>query len=456
MKGTNKAINWNEKKVLFLIFLIAFTLRFIAVVNLPKFYQIPGADAAEYDNLAINLLSARGFTLDSVTTRPTSWRMPLYPLFLAMLYLVFGHNYFAVRVMQCIMGALLCVIIFYIAKTIFGRKTAFLSAITLVFYQPYIFYSFYGGPGFLLSENLVTPLLALFVLFLINKLFVNFSVKNNLTAGILIGLIVLTRPFFAIFPLFLFGLLLIYKKNYHSVLLLKGLSTFLLGFILVILPWTARNFIVHKAFIPFSTESGLAFYCGNNPLSKGSGLMGVYTLIPEPESKRLNQMSELEVDKLYQRLALEFLFNNYKKIPKLVLRKLLSGWDVFATNYGPDGSRERRYNIWYSTALMFGLVGMFRTIKSKRNLNTLLLLSLFLYFCVIIMIFAGEPRYHDSIEAYLLIFASVGFFAVYDRFRNKILSCLTIGGILSLNILFYLKSDLVLNWVSRLFLKANI
>ena len=179
MKYIDKIMLFDEKKTLAFFFLAALALRLAAVINLPTYRQVPTVDDAQYDTLAVNLLAGKGFTLDSATGKPTSWRMPLYPLFLASIYSIFGHNYLAVRIIQCIMSALLCIMIFYIGKMTFGRKTGFFAALILAFYQPYIYYLYYGGPAFLFSENLFNFLFLIFILFLVKEFFVNPSLKNS-------------------------------------------------------------------------------------------------------------------------------------------------------------------------------------------------------------------------------------------------------------------------------------
>ena len=389
-------------------------------------------------------MAGKGYAF-SDTGFPTSWRTPLYPLFLASIYSILGHNYVSVRVIQSIISALLCVLIFYIGKMVFDRKIALLSAATLAFYQPFIFYVHWGGPGFLLSENLFTFLLALLVFFLIRNLFVQFNLKNSVISGALLGLLTLTRPIFAPFPIFLF-VLLFYKNRYSFITTSKKILPLLVGFILVMLPWTARNYLVHRAFVPFSTEGGFALLASNNPYVKGSGLPSVERLFTEEENRQLSKMSEVEKDRMYRRHALEFIFKNYKKLPKLCFKKILVMWDIFINDYGSDDPGKRRYNIWYSVVLMFSLFGIATSIRPRMNIDKLLLISLFLYISVIAVIFVGHPRFRNPVEPYLIIFASAGIFAIYNRFANKFLSSIIIGIIIGINFLFYVYSDLILNW----------
>jgi 4-amino-4-deoxy-L-arabinose transferase-like glycosyltransferase len=434
--------------------LLALALRLVALVNMPEEFVIPPADSAEYDNFATDLLAGKGF-IDHNTGMPTSRRVPLYPLFLASIYFIFGHNYFAVRFIQCFMSALLCVIIFYIGKTIFGRKVGLLSATILALYQPSIFSSYFGGPTFLLSENLSTFLLALLMLFLSREFKAQSSARNYFIPAVLMGLLLLTRPIFGPFMLFLFGLL-VFKNKGSFLLRVERIVFLIVPFSLVVSPWVIRNYAVHKAFVPFSTAAGAVLLSGNNPLVRGSGIADVDVLLTPQEKDQVAQMSEPARDKFYRQRAREFLLKNYEKIPKLYLKKLLVGWDLYINRYNLDGSVDRKYNLWYAIVLMFHLLGMAKAIRSRPDANILLFASLFIYISIIFMVFDGDPRFHYPIDPYLIILASLGIFSVYDFFKHKTYSFATIGSIIFINFLFYLYSDLFLNWVRRLLAAVNL
>jgi len=441
MEIINRKIFLKEKRLLFIIFIIALALRLLAVFNLPIQFQTPAADAYDYDTIAKNLVTAKGYSLYAEKGL-TSLRTPLYPLFLASIYLIFGHNYTAVRVIQSIMSALLCIIIYYIGRKIFDKKVGLLSSIILVFYQPYISYVFYGGPGFLYSENLFVFLYALFVLFLVTNFFVGLSMKGAVIVGIFMGLLALTRPFDALFPLF-FIFLLAYRYPFKTIM--KLILTILIVYLLTLSPWIFRNYLVHKELIPFSTMGGEALISTYNPYVRGSGLGNLGQLFTKEELKQIENMPELKQDRFYRDLAIKYMFKNYKRIMFLLPKKLLCLWDLFQTHY--DNGMKRLYNIWYSIIFMFSLFGIIKTIRSGLNINTLLLLLLFAYISFIVLIFGGDPRFRYPMEPYLIIFASFGIFAIWNKFRNKFLSLSMICFIFGINLLFYLKSELVLNWV---------
>ncbi|MEK6917155.1 MAG: hypothetical protein AABW92_05420, partial [Nanoarchaeota archaeon] len=100
------------KNILLEIFIFAFFMRLLAIIVQEESKKLPLSDAANYDQIAVNIVSGHGFSevIDGQKV-PTMRRTPIYPLFLAGIYSIFGHNYIAVKIIQAILGALLCIVI---------------------------------------------------------------------------------------------------------------------------------------------------------------------------------------------------------------------------------------------------------------------------------------------------------------------------------------------------------
>ena len=292
----------NLKVVLAGIFVIALALRIIAVVGYSNEHKVlTPCDQRDYDKIAIDLVNGKGY-IHPYSGLPSSWRAPAYPVFLAIIYKVFGHNYFIVRVIQAIMSALLCVLIFYIGAIAFSRKVGILSAAILAIYIPNILGWEYTGPNLLLTENLATLLLAVLTLLTVKH-------RSNIFSGILIGAIVLTKPFFSFLPIFFF-LVILHKERYLFKSAMKKILPVVAGIMIIILPWTVRNYFVHKAFVPITTQGGEGLMAGNNPLVYGGPICNYQILFTEKGVAKINKMPEVEIDKFYRNYAIDYLRNN--------------------------------------------------------------------------------------------------------------------------------------------------
>jgi len=92
--------------------------------------EIP-LDSDEYRRLASELLAGHGYV--SETGVPTSMRPPFYPLFLAVLYAVFGPVDGPVRIVQAILDAGTCTLATLLARRYFGERAAWLTGALTVF-----------------------------------------------------------------------------------------------------------------------------------------------------------------------------------------------------------------------------------------------------------------------------------------------------------------------------------
>ena len=116
----------HERAFLLLTFCLALGLRLFyttRVMSNPNYWET-GSDGPAYDALALSLLHGG----------ETSWsHIPLfapgYVRFLALVYWLLGRNYFAVCAVQSAIGASACLLMYAVAKRLFGLPTARLSAL---------------------------------------------------------------------------------------------------------------------------------------------------------------------------------------------------------------------------------------------------------------------------------------------------------------------------------------
>lgn len=387
--------------MLFSIFIIALFLRLSAVFSQREIDKIPQSDAAGYDEMAANLASGKGLTqlIDGSLT-PVIYRSPGFPMFLAGIYYIFGHHYITAKIIQAVIGALFCIVIFLIANMIYDNAIiGLIASLFTALYKPFIsgFY-YYGGPASLRSEYFCTFMvgLAILALFYFIK---KEDIKTGILAGIFMGLAVLTRTEFALFPIVLIIYLLYISKLSLKVLLKKYFVVYLF-IILTISPWIVRNYIVFKEFIPLSTTGGITFWVGNNALANGGESNPAWSW-KDGDSKK---------DREYFKKGIEYLKNNPKRVPKLFIRKILVHWAPFAEGF-------KLFNSFYAFILLFGSAGIL-FFRKKTILENILLL-IFLSTTLSAIITYGEPRYRYPYEPYLIIFSALAFSEATGRLKLK-------------------------------------
>ncbi len=146
----------------------------------------PREDAREYDAIAWNLASGKGFSLDG--TSPTALRGPTYPGFLSIIYTAVGHNDLAVRIIQIFLHAINCWLVYAIGSVAFNDKVGIIASIFYAVYPPFIFYT-----GLILSETF-TIFLFLSTFLLLVKAINQRSILLTVTSGVTLGLSILCKP----------------------------------------------------------------------------------------------------------------------------------------------------------------------------------------------------------------------------------------------------------------------
>ena len=375
----------SKVKILFGIFIIALFLRLSAVFSEKEIDKLPKSDGKGYDEMAVNLASGNGLSqFINGSLSPIVYRTPVYPMFLAGIYSIFGHNYLAAKIIQAVIGALLCIVIFFISNIIYDDATiGLIASLGVALYKPFISgFSCCAGPVHLLSEYLLMFMVGLAVLTTLYFI-KNGGIKIGMLSGIFMGLAILTRSEFAVFPCVLVIYLLYISK--------LSIKTFI-----------KKYFIIYKEFIPLSTTGGVIFWMGNNSLANGS----------LSNFEAMKDISNNQESKEYFKRGIKELRNNPRRIPRLFIKKILVQWAPFENGF-------KIFNPYYAFMLFFGSIGIlfFR----KKVILEKILLIIFLSTTLAAIITFGHPRYRYPYEPYLIIFAALAINGIIKKMKGNII-----------------------------------
>ncbi|MEW6029525.1 MAG: hypothetical protein ACOYZ8_09935 [Chloroflexota bacterium] len=309
------------------VFLAALTLRLVPVL-LSRSLGIGLDDMFHYDMLARSLAGGNGFRwfaeadlkqvlpyiqfdlsaieYDPARGVPTSFRAPLYPAFLSLIYFLVGPaspaRFFAARLAQAVIGATLAPMTYFFAlklrlslpSTLETEaklaRTARLASWTIACYPILLVY-----PIALATENLFFPLVLLSALTLLWAA-ENPSTRRFALAGLVLGLAALTRS--VILPAAGLAILWIWWTQFQALTAkggsarnefaenLRGLRLFAvqairpalvtaLVFLAVILPWIIRNSLLHGRLTGIESSMGYNLYLGYHPNGNGTFQFGI-------------------------------------------------------------------------------------------------------------------------------------------------------------------------------------
>lgn len=366
-------------------------------------------DHVRYDALAKSIAAGEGYMLDGGIN---TYIAPGTPFLISIIYKFFGIKYFLVRLMFCLMGALTCMVIYVIGNRLAGEKVGLAAAAALAVYPMHIHFSQH-----FLSEvpwGLFMALAMVCALYLQDTGRLIFSVLF----GLLVGITAYIRPVSILyFPIFAVLLLVYYGSN-SSKILVKRLIVPAILFLLILAPWTFRNFVVTKHFVAVCTNSGFAFWDGNNeksftdPARMGAGDTDINS---SPEFKELLKIKDpFAREQAAYRNAISAIKRHLGEFPKLEIMKLYR----LVTPFYETGNKlfDLVGGLSWAILFPFSVFGMVRTARDRRYLSvhTLVLMAI-----IAALIWFGSYRYREAIGPFLVLYGAVGFYFFLDKLKRK-------------------------------------
>ncbi|MCW2979585.1 MAG: hypothetical protein JWO14_1312 [Solirubrobacterales bacterium] len=288
--------------------------------------RAPVFDATAYAAIARNLDEGHGFTVGAGATQPSSDYSPGLPLFVAGIYKVTGgvHERLA-RLVLALLGTLAVVFTYLIARGLVqprvlgspegdkgrgvadgepvpGRAViaALIAALVVAIYPATIEYT-----GMLMTEPLAATLLA-------GAMVGIFWAGNGgaplwrwTVPGLTLGALALVRPEYLAIGFLLVVLVLLRERlweDWKRALLIAAVVV--LGIVVVVAPWTARNAFALHRFVSVSTGGGQVLYSGTylpsdgNPEKVGAGVVAEH-----PELFGPHAVENLRLEQILARLA---------------------------------------------------------------------------------------------------------------------------------------------------------
>lgn len=406
------------------IYLFALILRLIPVL-LTRGLGIGLDDMFQYDMLARSLASGQGYRwyaqsdlkllepyvkFDLSTAKGydpehglyTSFRAPLYPAFLAIVYFFSGldfSRFFAARLAQVVfLGAPLAPLTYLVSCQLLpdSEKTAKISAWIVAAYPMLLVYPL--GLG---TENPFFILLLASFFFLLKSINQP-TILNFLFSGIFLALTTLTRsvilPFVGIAVLYL--------------ICLRGRKVLFAGivFVLIISPWVIRNSLLHHKLTGVETSMGYNLYLGYHPKGNGSFVFG-------PSLDLLTIMDDAERDQVGTQLAIGFIKDQPERFIPLAVNRLGFFFGLekrvlmyFYSNnllgYIPQAALGLISLILLLPFVCVSILAVFGFASLKWDSRTWLLFLLFLTYILPHVLILAEDRFHLALIPFLAILAA--------------------------------------------------
>lgn len=362
----------------------------------------------EYDTIALNIIQQKGYSFNYLNTIYHSYVYPVYPFLTALSHLITGRNYFVLEVFQIILSVLTCYFVYLIGKLIFSRKVGLLSSFLVALHPGLIVY----------STKLHELTLVVFLITIIFWLMISLDYAkayNNIIISILIGAGILTRPTFIFFLPAYFLYVWLNSKRFKCAL--KTILAVALFSILIILPWTIRNYRIHKRWLFITTNSAEHFWRGNNPAASGSALTedgcSIIEKSPVEIKEKIYKMTEIEQYDFFHKEAYKFIGSNPGFFIKMTFKKFFYFW-WFSPQVGLlyPGLWKIVYMAYYGVLLFTFIFGLYASLFKKilsANKDAVVSVLLFIFLTSLLhALFYVEIRHRWAVEPLMLIFSAFG------------------------------------------------
>jgi len=385
--------------------LIAFTWA-ISIPNLPF------SDPQIYHQSATSLATGKGYPY-------SSWA-PGYAFYISGFYFLFIPDPKAAFIANFLAYVALVIGVYLLGKLLYSVHTARWAAALTALYPGWIFYTT------ILASELFFSALLVWSFWSIGQ---GFKKENSkawaILGGMLLGIAVLTRPQALIIPL---ALLLLIPVTHASIKRSVGtLCIVIISMIIVILPWTIRNYKVIGEPTIVSNNFGWNLWIGNH-----EGATGRYVDKDNVvEKEHLENLSNSEQDTALKEIAVQYIRQHPWQFMKLVVKRVYYTLrsESIGVTWNEPGIEERLgrqwifplkilENLgWYAILISFGVCLFFASWRESSNallLWTMILLS------IPFILFQAQDRFHLPLVPFMVMYISGNAGAIFPiRLRSN-------------------------------------
>ena len=410
------------------VFALALAVRALHLFQMrdSPLFEVLICDAWQYDQWAQRIAGGEWLGGSEVF-----YQTPLYPYCLAVVYAVFGHSIWLVRLGQAVLGSLACVFLARAGSRFFSPPAGWVSGILLALYPPAIFFDAIVQKASL-DLVLMTALLWVAAVAQAKPRAALFG-----GAGFLCGAMTLNRENAAVLLPVLLAWIVWLSWSEPLKTRCARVLVFFLAMAAVLLPVGWRNFYVGGAFLLTTSQMGPNFYIGNHQGAQGSyeSLRAVRgDPLHESQDARLlaeealdrRPLSPTEVSKYWLARS----WTDIQSDPASWLRLLAWKWFLTWNTLELVDAESIRTHEQHSAvlaglgwALHYGILcplavlGLWLTRRDWRRLW--LLYALLLIYAAAVAAFYVLARYRYPLVGVTALFAAAGLVGLWEKLRGR-------------------------------------
>ncbi|MFI5211352.1 MAG: glycosyltransferase family 39 protein [Ignavibacteria bacterium] len=396
-------------KIVLLISAIAVIIRVISVLI---FAELNNPEMWEFGQIARSLLDGKGFVFMANTIPvPSAFMPPGLPYLYYFFFIIFGDNhvsYFLILLLNSILSGISVLLVYKLSKEFYSSQVGIYSALYISLSPVFIYSS-------LTYNSLIIYHVLLLLLFItvINS-FRYFEIvtaqrtlrryKDVLLLGIVLGVFLYFRSEMLGFSAII-SILFFLKRQ-----MIRGLLVLLIP-VLLILPWTIRNYYTFGTIVPVSTSMGYNFYTGHGDDHSTVAYLKSVSQLKEDSTFEINK------SKISFEHAFEYITHHPKDDAAESIKKVFSLWvlDLYR-----DTAKNPVYIAVWLPTLLFFLIGLYKSMKIQPVRENIKILILYLLFSTaLVVLFFNIPRYQIQMSIVMVPTAMYGLQQLLLSAKNK-------------------------------------
>ena len=372
----------SDRRDLIIVLVVALVARILYWVLVTPTYS-PESDAAQYVDLARNIINGRGYsmTFPQLEVHPTAFRPPGYPYALAALFKVVGVDVAAGRVLSLVFGLVTIGLVYLLVRRISTPRAALVAGLCMSLYPPLL-----ANDTVLLTEAMSLALLAGLLLAL--------AARRRPIAAVVCGLLILTRAS-AQYLVIVGALWVLWQLGWKRAL---GFGAIVVA---VVSPWFIRNQIQLGSAL-YVTSNGFNLAGTYSPAARESQRFVDPVIDDRFEQFRLAQFDEASWQNQLQAFAIEDLKAHPSQVPGVLFRNAQHLFEFTpAFNEWAENADGRNIDFRNATLPLFyvvTVVGVFGLVMTRRDPSVVLIGGVAAYFVLGSLVLVSPPRLRSPFD----------------------------------------------------------
>ncbi len=410
-------------RAVLLIALVALAVRvaYIVEVRAHPLMTTTTGDSQVYDIRAVEIAGGQWVAGDVFFHSS-----PAYPYILGVIYAIFGQSYTAVRLIQSLFGVGSCLLLWSIARTLFGAKQGIIAGLLAALYVPFIFFD---AEILMITYVIFFALLSVWFLLRYQE---SEKLWFALAAGAAIGVSALGKPNMLLFvPAAAIWLWWFFRGSDRARAAVQAAGLVIVGTMVIIAPMTVMNAIAADDFVLTSSNGGINFWIGNNHGADGTFLVPQAMRVDLYQSSKMaaqvalgRELKPSEVSSYWFGEGMKFVTSQPGAELRLLGRKCLLFWNGYEIpnhydlNYFRQESKVLGLDPFlFSWIVPFGFLGMY---ASRRHWRKYMVLYAFgLAYLASLLPFFVTSRYRLPIVPVMIVFCAHALWWIWERVRAR-------------------------------------